>query len=185
MPESTPSSNGPWVEEGTWCYEQYESFEAHIEPILDALRRSKSVAHAYLLVNPTKRFAAAPMGEMKVSPALCFLMFECILSLTGMVVRCRAKIGNIKSNGDRSVLLSKVTRAERKKAKARKAKRAAVRKPAPEKSAGEPVAEEEFAVSSSTHDALLFAVGGEGLKAGTLIGLRWTVLLGPGFLVPC
>lgn len=84
-------------------------------PVLNALRRNKSVAHAYLQVPPTKRFAAAPEAEMKVS-IFHFLGWRYRES-NQRVCTYQGKDENIVCNGDRGQLLRKITKTEGKKAK--------------------------------------------------------------------
>ncbi|KHE84191.1 hypothetical protein GE21DRAFT_1209290, partial [Neurospora crassa] len=55
----------PWVEKSSWGFEQYPSFEMRMQAVLVALRKNKSVAHAYLQVCAPNRFVAAPKAEIK------------------------------------------------------------------------------------------------------------------------
>ncbi|EGO58577.1 hypothetical protein NEUTE1DRAFT_98837 [Neurospora tetrasperma FGSC 2508] len=56
----------PWCEKRSWNLEQFPTFNARMEAILEALRTNKSVPHSYVQVDPTRRFVAAPMREVRV-----------------------------------------------------------------------------------------------------------------------
>ncbi|KAJ4398738.1 hypothetical protein N0V85_006205 [Neurospora sp. IMI 360204] len=56
----------PWCEKRSWHMEQFLTFNARMEAVLQALRTNKSVPHAYIQVDPTRRFVAAPQREIRV-----------------------------------------------------------------------------------------------------------------------
>ncbi|KAK3338773.1 hypothetical protein B0H65DRAFT_579524, partial [Neurospora tetraspora] len=61
----------PWVEKSSWFLEKYPTLDARMQAVLVALRRNKSVPHAYLQVIATNRFVAVPKAEIKDENMTC------------------------------------------------------------------------------------------------------------------
>ena len=55
----------PWTEKRSWHFDQFPTFAARMDTILEALRTNKSVPHALIQVDSSKRFVAGPQREIR------------------------------------------------------------------------------------------------------------------------